>query len=193
MLIAALMAMTIAGDAPGVQPANTAATPSTLEMFKTLCMSNDGDFSKAIAQADAFGWRTLGPRALADLPKSLANMEDGQIRAEPTPSGAVYLVFTGRNVATGADVRAGRNKVCGVVGVKVGAPDADFREAVGVSAGGPPMRSNGQQVVFVVEKSSTSTASETQKAFDAGTLKTVVALSPPGANILVYFVPIQAD
>src|SRR5437763_3851363 len=112
MLQAALMALAIA--APDPAGAGNAA-PNTLETFKSLCVAGAGDFSAVIPQADAMGWRPPGPKTLADLPGSLAHMKDGQIRGTLAPGGGVFLVFTGRDVAAGADGGPSAHRVCGVI------------------------------------------------------------------------------
>jgi len=170
------------------------AVPNTLEMFKSLCVASEGDFSTVIAQADAMGWRQPGPRVLADLPGSLAHMKDGQIRVTQASGGGAFLVFTGRDIAAGRDGSPGNNRVCGVVGAQVGSPDNGFREDVAAWAGGSPMIASADRVVFAMHGSSGQrTASQAQKDFDAGKLRGVVALSPQGANILVYVIPTQAN
>jgi hypothetical protein len=192
MLLAALMAMAL--DTPAGPGAADAVAPSTLKVFEMLCVAAEGDFSTAITQADAMGWRQPGPRVLADLPGSLAHMKDGQLRVTPAPGGGAFLVFTGHDVAAGPNGAPGKNRVCGVVGSQVGSPDSAFRKDVAAWAGGSPMISSADRVVFAVQGSAGQrSATEAQKDFDAGKLRGVVALSPPGANILVYLVPTQAN
>jgi hypothetical protein len=191
MLLTALMALAIA--APGAEGAGSAA-PSTLETFKLFCVPAISDFSAAIAQADAKGWRPPGPRTLADLPGSLAHMKDGQIRGTLAEGGGVFLVFTGRDVAAGNDDVPRANRVCGVIGAQVGSPDSRFREDVTTWAGNAPLIASQDRVVFAVQGSMGHRSdSQAQRDFEAGKLQGVVALSPQGANILIYLIPTQAN
>jgi len=183
------MALVLAALGPG---SAGSAAPNTLETFKSLCVAGAGDFSAVIAQADAMGWRQPGPKTLADLPGSLAHMKDGQIRATREPGGGAFLVFTGRDVAAGGDGGPSANRVCGVIGAQVGSPDSRFREDVTAWAGSAPLAASEGRVVFAVDGGKRS-LSQAQKDFDAGKLKGVVALSPEGANILVYLIPTQAN
>ena len=121
-------------------------------------------------------------------------MKNGQIRATPVSGGGAFLVFTGNDIAAGSDGARGNNRVCGVIGTQVGSSDSSFRKDVAAWAGSAPLISTADRVVFAAQGSSGHRrVTDDQKDFDAGKMRGVVALSPQGANILVYVIPTEAN
>jgi hypothetical protein len=198
MLLAALMAMSV--DASAAEGAAGPAAPGTLEMFKALCIANEGRGADAIRRADAMKWSAPPTTAMTNLPPMIQQMQNLQVRMLRQPDNSGYVLMT----ATGADILSSGhpapNAACMVMGIKPGAADQGIKADTAAWMGAQPVVVGQAMSIYAYTEKNGARSymtkdqdSEVRQAFGSGKLKIVALDVESGANLMIYIVPTQAN
>jgi hypothetical protein len=196
MLLAALMAMAI--DVPTSDGAAGPALSGTLETFKTLCIASRAKGDAALKSADARGWAPPPPAMLANMPPTMKEMKNVQLRVSAAGN-VTYVLITGSDVDITNSGHPPPNDTCMVMGINVGTADSNLKADVATWMGGEPSATSGPLTIYgFTENAGARTIlkytqdKEAQQAFDKGQLYVVGLASQDPVNLIIYVVPTQA-
>jgi hypothetical protein len=197
MLLAALMAMAMQGPTAGAA-AQGSALSGTLDTFKALCLASRAKGDAAVKSAEALGWTSPPSAMMANMPPTMKDMKNVQLRMSAPGKGS-YVLITGNDADITNSGHPPSNDTCMVMGVNVGAADSTLKADVAKWMGGEPSATSGPLTIYGYTESAGARTilnyaqdKEAQQAFDKGQLYVVGLASQDPVNLIIYVVPTQA-
>ncbi len=174
------------------------AGPSTLSMFRSICVDTDAAPGEGLAKAP--GWAELDAQTAPRFEGIKAVFRGALMRAKHVGPG-VIVAFSGADARLPGVAFSPSNKACGVMSINTGVDDGDVpaRTAAWLGAGGPTYTLGAASVFTYTENGGLKTVLTTaddaaaKAAMAEGRLNLVFVQAQAGQTLFFYLIPTRVN